>query len=246
MTDPNLLNRARGVLGLYRGAQGGEKQAARGALVRLLNTHNIYLDTLEAGLPHSQNPDDLEGWRPAQGWLAALGTDAQDEALQRLIDADDLSLPERRLVLERLSLSALVASRAAGWLSADPELEEAQLIQAGEALKPEDVAQDARPIAGAVQRLSLQGAWLLARPERRLKADTEVQAEFFAGLIEGQTTRRARIEREGGRFVVLTRLSVGELSRFRTAAAQHPGRLEREVLRAARALGRQLGGSKED
>lgn len=246
MTDPNLLNRARGVLGLYRGAQGGEKQAARGALVRLLNTHNIYLDTLEAGLPHSQNPDDLEGWRPAQGWLAALGTDAQDEALQRLIDADDLSLPERRLVLERLSLSALVASRAAGWLSADPELEEAQLIQAGEALKPEDVAQDARPIAGAVQRLSLQGAWLLTRPERRLKADTEVQAEFFAGLIEGQTTRRARIEREGGRFVVLTRLSVGELSRFRTAAAQHPGRLEREVLRAARALGRQLGGSKED
>ena len=241
MTDPNLLNRARGVLGLYKGAQGGEKQAARGALVRLLNTHNIYLDTLEAGLPHSQNPDDLEGWRPAQGWLAALGTDAQDEALERLIEAGDLSLPERRQVLERLSLSALVASRAAGWLSADPELEEQQIIQAGAGLKPEDVAQDARPIAGAVQQLSLQGAWLLARPERRLKAETEVQAEFFAGLIEGLTARRARIEGQAGSFSVLTRLSAGELSRFRTAAAQHPGRLERELLRAARALGKELG-----
>ena len=241
MTDPNLLNRARGVLGLYRGAQGGEKQAARGALLRLLNTHDIYLDALEAGLPHSQNPDDLEGWRPAQGWLAALGTGTQDRALERLIEAQDLSLPERRLVLERLSLSALVASRAAGWLSADPELEEQQIIQAGAALKPEDVAQDARPIAGAVQQLSLQGAWLLARPERRLKADTETQAEFYAGLVEGLTTRRARIEGTGSSFVVLARLSVGELSRFRTAAAQHGGRLEREVLRAARALGKELG-----
>ena len=243
MTDPNLLNRARGVLGLYRGAQGGEKQAARGALIRLLNTHTMYLDDLEAGLPHSQNPGDLEGWRPALGWLAALGTDAQDAALDELVEATDLTPAERRRVLEHLSLEALVASRAVGWLDADPELDEAQLLQAGRALKPEDIVQDARPIAEAVKQLSLQGAWLLARPERRLKADSELHAEFLAGLIEGLTTRRARTESNAGQFSVLARLSVGELSRFRTAAAQHSARLDRELLRAARALGKELGDS---
>ncbi|WP_407539781.1 hypothetical protein Q0M94_16655 [Deinococcus radiomollis] len=241
LPDPHLLSRARGVLNLYRGAQGGEKQAARGALTRLLSTHNLYMDALEPGLPHSQNPDDLEGWRPAQGWLAALGTDAQDAALEQLIEAEDLSLKERRQVLEQLSLPALVASRSTGWLSADPELEEAQLVQAGSVLKPEDIAQDSRPIAEAVQQLSLQGAWLLARPERRLKADSELHAEFLAGLIEGLTTRRARIESSAGAFAVLAHLSVGELSRFRTASAQNGARLERELLRAARALGKELG-----
>lgn len=240
LPDPKLLGRARGVLNLYRGAQGGERQAARGALTRLLSTHDLYMDTLEPGLPHSQNPDDLEDWRPAQGWLAALGTDVQDAALEQLIEAEDLSLPERRQVLEQLSLPALVASRAAGWLSADPELEETQLIQAGSALKPEDIAQDSRPIAEAVQQLSLQGAWLLARPERRLKADSELHAEFLAGLVEGLTARRARIESSAGSFAVLARLSVGELSRFRTASAQNGGRLERELLRAARQLGKDL------
>ncbi|WP_407568657.1 hypothetical protein [Deinococcus altitudinis] len=240
--DPQLLSRARGVLNLYRGAQGGEKQAARGALTRLLGTHTLFLDDLEAGLPHSQNPGDLEGWRPVQGWLAALGTDAQDAALEQLIEADDLSLPERRQVLEQLSVPALVASRSAGWLSADPELEETQLVQAGSALKPEDIAQDSRPLAEAVRQLSLQGAWSLARPERRLKADSELHAEFLAGLIEGLTTRRARIESSAGNFAVLARLSVGELSRFRTASAQNGARLERELLRAARGLGKELGG----
>ncbi len=241
MTDPNLLGRARGVLGLYRGAVGGEKQAARGALTRLLGTHNLYLDDLEAGLPHSQNPGDLENWRPALGWLAALGTDAQDTALAQLIEQGDLSPAERRRVLEQLSLEALVTSRAAGWQEADPELEEAQLVQAGRALRPEDIAQDTRPIAEAVKQLSLQGAWLLARPERRLKADSELHAEFLAGLVEGLTTRRARIEANAGQFSVLARLSVGELSRFRTAAAQHSARLNRELLRAARQLGKELG-----
>jgi len=241
MTDPNLLNRARGVLGLYRGAVGGEKQAARGALTRLLGTHALYLDDLEAGLPHSQNPDDLEGWRESQGWLAQLGSEQQDEALERLIEADDLSVPERRRVLGALSVGALVTSRSAGWLDADPELEESHLLQAGTALKPEDIAQDSRPIAEAVRQLTLQGAWLIARPERRLRADSETQAEFYAGLVEGLTQRRARIESEAGRSLVLTRLSVGELSRFRSAAAQHGPRLERELLRAARALGKQLG-----
>ncbi len=243
MTDPNLLNRARGVLNLYRGANGGEKQAARGALVRLLNAHTLYLDDLEAGLPHSQNPGDLEGWRPVLGWLAALGTDEQDAALADLVEQGDLTPAERRRVLEHLSLNALVASRAAGWREADPELEEAQLVQAGRALKPEDIAQDTRPIADAVRQLSLQGAWLLARPERRLRADSELHAEFLAGLIEGLTARRARIEAQAGNFSVITRLSVGELSRFRTASAQHSARLERELLRAARALGKELGGS---
>jgi hypothetical protein len=245
MTDSAVLNRARGVLNLYRGAEGGEKQAARGALARLLSTHSLHLNDLEAGLPHSQNPDDLANWRPALGWLAALGTEGQDQALEQLIEAGDLSVPERRQVLERLSLGTLVQSRAAGWLEADPELEEAQLVHAGSALRPEDIAQDARPIAEAVKQLSLQGAWLLARPERRLKADSELQAEFFAGLIEGMTTRRARVERQSSAFTVLTRLSAGELSRFRTAVAQHSGSLEREVLRAARQLGKRLGGGQE-
>lgn len=246
MTDPNLLGRARGVLNLYRGAVGGEKQAARGALVRLLSTHSLYLDELEAGLPHSQNPDELEGWRPAQGWLAALGTDTQDDALAQLIEAEDLTPAERRRVLEPLSLGALVSSRAAGWQDADPELEEAHVVQAGQNLNPEDIVQDARPIAEAVKQLTLQGAWLLARPERRLKAESELHAEFLAGLIEGLTSRRARIDAQAGNFSVLARLSVGELSHFRTAAAQHRARLDRELLRAARGLGKELGSHGQD
>ncbi|GGJ80707.1 hypothetical protein [Deinococcus aquiradiocola] len=250
MTDSNLLNRARGVLNLYRGASGGERQAARGALVRLLSTHGLTFRDLEPGLPPTRDPDDLEGWRPAHGWLAALGTDGQDDALLRLVDAEDLSVPERRQVLEALSVPALVASRAAGWLDADPELTEELLVQAGAALTPEDIVQDARPIAQAVQLRALQGAWLLARPERQIRAESEVHAEFLAGLLDGLGARRARIEVQGAqgagegapRFVVLARLSAGELSRFRTAAAQHGPRLEGELRRAARQLGRELGG----
>ncbi|WP_425146112.1 hypothetical protein [Deinococcus sp.] len=241
--DPALLSRARSVLNLYRGAAGGERVAARGALTRLLGTHALYLDDLEAGLPHSQNPDDLEGWRPALGWLAALGTGGQDAALAHLIEADDLSLPERRKVLEHLSIPALVGSRAAGWreTAGDPELEEAHLLQAGRALDAERTAQDTRPLAETVRQLALQDAWLLARPERRLKASSAEQAEFLAGVVEGLTGRRARIEETAGTFSVLARLGIGELSRFRSAAAQHESRLNAELLRAARRFGKDVG-----
>ena len=244
--DAALLRRGLGVLNLYRGAAGGERASARGALARLLTTHNLYLDELEPGLPHSQNPDDLEGWRPALGWLAGLGTAGQDAALAQLIEADDLSLGERRRVLEALSLPALVASRAAGWreTAGDAELDDAQLLQAGQALDPERVAQDGRSIAEAVRQFTLQDAWLLSRPERRLKASSAAHAEFLAGLAEGLTQRRARIvggEEAGGGFTVLMRLGMNELSRLRAAAAQHGARLDVELLRAARRFGKEVG-----
>ena len=148
-------------------------------------------------------------------------------------------------MLERLSLPTLVQSRAAGWreTAADPELEETHLLQAGRALDSERVAQDARPIAETVRQLSLQDAWLLARPERRVKASSAAHAEFLAGLIEGLTQRRARIEETAGSFTVLARLGIGELSRFRSAAAQHEARLDTELLRAARRFGKDVGGS---
>ena len=247
MAEGAALGRARGVLGLYRGAQGGERQAAAGALRRLLSVQGLYLDDLEAGLPHSQDPADLDGWRPTLALLARLGTDEQDEALERLIESDDLTPAERRLVLEHLSLPALVSARAAGWLqlAADPELDEATLVRAGEGLRPGEVEEDARPLAESVRQLSLQSAWLLARPERRLRAQSEAQAEFLAGVIEGLTGRRARLQpdpaaSEPGGYVVLARLSAGELSRARSASAQQAG-LERELLRAARQFGRRQG-----
>ncbi|MGI8747390.1 MAG: hypothetical protein ACR2J4_03415, partial [Deinococcus sp.] len=112
--------------------------------------------------------------------------------------------------------------------------------------RPAEVEEDTRPIAVSVRQLTLQSAWLLARPERRLKAQGEPQAEFLAGVIEGVSGRRARIEPDPaaggpGGFLLLARLSAGELSRVRSASAGGQAGLERELLRAARGFGRRQG-----
>ncbi|MFC4454630.1 hypothetical protein [Deinococcus sonorensis] len=244
MTEPNtdIRQKARRVLGLYRGAQGGERQAAAGALRRLLTQHDLYLDQLEPGLPHSQDPAALDNWRASLGLLAQLGTPDQEAALLQLIEAEDLTPPERARVLSRISVPLLVQSRAVGWAheSGDPDIDAALLTQAGRELDPAEIEHDVLPITQSIRRLALQHAWTLSRPERHVRASSRLDAEFIAGVVEGLTRRRPTVQ-DTPEHAVLARLSPGELSRLRTVMAQRLPQLEQQLSEAARRLGRSAG-----
>lgn len=251
MTDPEgrTLERARKLLALWRGAVGGEKAKAHNVLVNLLAERGLTLRDLDPSLPPVRDPDQLTDWREADAWLAALdGTPEQvAEAVGQLVDAEGLSEAERRQVLQKLDLGRLAESRADGWLHGqpDPEITPEHLIQAARALTDEQVARHpARSIAEATLQLALLGAARLARPERRLRADSELQAAFVAALCSARSGIPARsLPPEPGqdRWQVIAYLSPDELAGVRSLIVQGEQHLRQTLLAAARDLGARLG-----
>lgn len=253
MTQPDFhtIERARKLLGLWRGAVGGEKSKARGALMRVLEGTNLTLQDLEASLPPTRDPEDSLSVREADVLLLSLdGLHAErDAALTRLADLMGLSVSERERVLNFLDISRLVSSRAEGWAQtqADTEVTAEALMQAGRSLTENEVARaTGATLADSARNLSLLRAAQLVRPERTLKASGEYQAAFLAALcaaLSGVPTSSHGPDAEG-RYSVKAHLSVNELSQVRARLARETAGLRRELLRAARLHGREVGQQK--
>ncbi|AZI41610.1 hypothetical protein EHF33_01595 [Deinococcus psychrotolerans] len=253
MTQPDFrsIERARKLLALWRGAVGGEKSKARGALMRVLENSNLTLRDLEAGLPTTLDPEDSLSVREADTLLLALdGSPAErDAALTRLADLPGLSVAERERVLRFLDLGRLVASRADGWVQtqADAEITAEALTRAGQHLTESEVARSpGATLADSARDLGFLRAAQLVRPERSLKASGEYQAAFLASLcaaLSGIPASSHGPDSEG-RYSVTAHLSVNELSQVRARLAREEAGLRRELLRAARLYGREVGQQK--
>ncbi len=246
--DPRQLERARKLLGLWRGAAGGEKDKARGALVRVLETAGLYLSDLEVGLPHVRDPGAAPAGHEHNRYLAALADPAsRDEALQHLADAPDLTLSQRQQVLQYLDIGRLAASRAEGWALTQPdqEMTAEAITRAAAQLTEAEVARDQAPtLASSIQNLSLLRAAVLLRPERQLRAQDEFQAAFLLSLCAELSGIPARSEPRGDQFVVVAYLSANELSQVRARQARNSADLHRELLQAARQFGQRVGREK--
>ena len=249
--DDRTLERARKLLGLWRGAVGGEKSKARGALMRVLEGAGLTLRDLEPTLPASLDPEDSLSVREADALLAALdgSREERDTALTRLADLPGLSVNERERVLKFLDVSRLVASRAEGWAlsQSDSEITAEALTRAGRTLSESEVARaPGATLADAARNLSLVRAAQQVRPERNLKAASEYEAAFLAALCAALSGIPASVSGPDheGQFRVAAHLSVNELSQVRARLAREQSGLRRELLRAARLYGREVGEQK--
>ena len=249
--DASTVSRARKLLALWRGAVGGEKSKARGALMRVLEGAGLTLRDLEAGLPGSRDPEDSLSVREADTLLAALdGTAEQrDAALTRLADLPGLSVPERERVLRFLDISRLISSRAEGWIQgqSDAEISVQALSEAGRRLSEAEVARSpGATLAEAARDLGLLRAAQSVRPERNLKAAGEYEAAFLAALAAAISGIPASVNGPdtGGTYLVAAHLSVNELSQVRARLAREQSGLRRELLRSARLYGREVGQQK--
>ncbi|WP_293914298.1 hypothetical protein [Deinococcus sp.] len=251
MTASDPRDRARKLLGLWRGAVGGEKSKARGALIRTLEAAGLTLRDLEISLPASRDPEDSLTVREADSLIAALDGDAseRDAALSRLADLSGLNVPEREQVLRYLDIGRLVSSRAEGWVQgqSDAEISAQVLSQAGGQLSEAELARaPGDSLADAARDLALLRAALLVRPERTLKAEDEFEAAFIAALAAAISNVPASTHGPdaGGQYRVSAHLSADELSRVRARLAREASGLRRELLRAARIYGREMGQQK--
>ena len=243
MTDPATkdqatVEKARRLLNLYLGAQGGERDKAAGALRALLQRQDLTLFDLDPGYPVTQDPAQLQDWRASQGWLARLNGPDQDAALNALVDASDLTPEERRRVLDGLSILALVNTRAPGWAVGTDDLTPEDLTRAAGRLREAEVlAEPAPSLSEAVRTLVTRTAWQDTHPSRSLRAENRQDAAFVAGVIEGVTGRSATYSDTAAEAP----LSADQLSRVRAIVHQGRAAVTAELEREARRLGARLG-----
>jgi hypothetical protein len=214
-------------------AETPEGQAAGRQLTRMLEESNSTLRALDASFPDHRELAAMLTWRESLGWLAALEGDGKDAALEKLVDASDLSSDERRQVLTHLSLPALAASRVHGW-SHMGGLEANSFIATLNLLREEDVlTSSAVTIAEALKDVAWRHAWAHEHPWRELKASDVTQAYFLLGLVRGIASRDGQMVHDDAGFRVRAQLSAQELSKLRSLQATHSPELPDKLNKAA-------------
>ena len=249
MTDAlraSAIEKGQKLIGLYRRGVGGERANAGRLLHAHLRAHDLTLFDLDGSLPVTQDVAALEGWRESAALLAsvlggALPQDAQDEALTRLVDADDLTDAEVARLLPLVDLETLIDVRADGWAyaagSADGEAEQADSYrQAGRRGQPADILAYPGSLAERLREATLRAHFVQTHPERLIRAAPGVPQRFLLGVLASVTGRPAVPDPEGAR----AHLDAGQLARVRALLANHAAQAEAIALDAAEAFGRTL------
>lgn len=244
MTDPPpdtpTLERGRKLIGLYRRGVGGERTNAGRLLLTHLRTHDLTLYDLDPSLPVTQEIAALDQWRESGAMIARLGApdiaqDERDDLLTRLVDADDLSDSEMHKLIGAVSLNRLLEARVDGWAHEHGgQPQDYRLATA--AVRPEALMAGTGSLARRLLAATLQAHHDLTHPERTIRADSPLQQQFLAGVIESLTGQPATLV-EGG---VRARLNVEQLARTRALLAQHSPQAEQIALQAALQFGRTL------
>ena len=245
MTDAlraSAIEKGQKLIGLYRWGVGGERANAGRLLHAHLRAHDLTLFDLDASLPVTQDVAALEGWRESAALLAsvlggALPQDARDEALTRLVDADDLKDAEVARLLPLVDLETLIDVRADGWAYAAGEAEQADSYrQAGRRVQPADLLAHSGSLAERLREATLRTHFVQTHPERLIRAAPGVPQRFLLGVLASVTGRPAVPAPEGAR----AHLDAGQLARVRALLANHAAQAEAIALDAAEAFGRTL------
>ncbi|OOV12482.1 hypothetical protein BXU09_16970 [Deinococcus sp. LM3] len=243
VTDPDLLPRARKLMGLYRGGVGGERGNAGRRLSALLREHDLTLFDLDPSLPVTQDLAALDSWRESAALLARLGTDAQDDALSALVDADDLTDPEMRRLLDAVNLHRLAEVRVDGWAALDG-VDPAALRQAAASITPADVLVAQGSLASRLRFAAARQLYFQTHPPRLIRTETPAQTAFVRGLIETLTGHPTLPPGpEGG---VRAHLSAPQLARVRALTATFLPEADRRAAQAAREYGEALARQERD
>lgn len=242
VTDPDLLVRARKLMGLYRGGVGGERGNAGRRLSALLREHDLTLFDLDPSLPVTQDVAALDRWRESAALLARLGTDAQDDALSVLVDADDLTDPEMRRLLDAVNLHRLAEVRVDGWAALDG-LDPAALRQAAAAITPDDVLAAQGSLAARLRFAAARQLYFQTHPPRLIRTATPIHTAFVRALIESLTGHPALPPDPAG---VRAHLSAPQLARVRALSATFLPEADRRAEQAAREYGEALARQERD
>lgn len=238
--------KGRKLMALYRRGVGGERVNAGRLLLAHLRAHDLTLFDLDGSLPVSQDLAELDRWRESAALLArvqssgqsgALSAEARDEALNRLVDAPDLTPPELARLLPLIDLETLIDVRADGWAygAGDAALA-GGYRRAGRQVQPAEVLAGSGSLADRLREATLRAHFRETHPERLIRAEPGVPQHFLLGVLEAVTGHAATPDPQGAR----AHLDAAQLARVRALLANHGAQAERVALDAAQAFGRTL------
>ncbi|MFC6592759.1 hypothetical protein ACFP81_12645 [Deinococcus lacus] len=237
MSERQTLGRGRKLIELYRRGVGGERDNAGRLLLAWLTQHDLTLYDLDPSLPVSRDLAALDEWRQSAAWLSQLGSEAHEEALLHLVDADDLTVPEMSRLLEAVDLDKLMSQRIDGWAHADAA-DLADYIQAARQLPPAaDWLGGSGSLASRLHAAVRLTAWRARHPARLLKTRSTLETRFVLGLVRGLGAPAGQLHPQG----VEAHLSVAQLARLRALLATHLPSAEAQAYQAAEQLGEELG-----
>ena len=233
-----VRSRALKLLQLARRGVGGERDNALRLLLAHLRTHDLTLFDIDPGLPITQDVTALANLRESQLLMAHLGSASQDEALDQLVDATDLTSAELTRVLDVMDPVVLARVRAPGWAHLDGVSDEAYLNVAGR-LTPATLQAYTGSIAQRAHAAVRSLHWQTQYPLRTLRVQGDLEQALVAGMLSGLGAVRVQITSEG----VQAHLDAQQLAGARTMMANQLPALRREALDAARQLGERAGRS---
>ncbi|GGN46449.1 hypothetical protein [Deinococcus daejeonensis] len=232
--DHPARTRALKLLQLARRGVGGERANATRLLLTHLQANDMTLFDIDPGLPVTQDLSVLDSLREAQLELAKLGTDRQDEALDRLVDDPTLTPAEIERVLSVMDLHILARHRTEAWAHLDG-VEERQYAAAVDRLDPRDLQAFAGSVAQRAHAAVRQAHWRATYPLRTLRVQGEVDQALVAGILSGLGAIGIRILPDG----VEAHLNGDQLARARSMMVHDLPGLRRQATEALRGLGEQ-------
>lgn len=232
--DDPRRTRALKLLQLARRGVGGERTNATRLLLTHLQTNDMTLFDIDPGLPVTQDLSVLDSLREAQLELAKLGTDRQDEALERLVDDPALTPAEIERVLSVMDLQVLARHRSEAWAHLDG-VEDRHYAAAVDCLDPKDLTAFPGSVAQRAHAAVRQAYWRTAYPLRTLRVQGEVDQALVAGLLTGLGGIGVRILADG----VQAHLDGDQLARARSMMVHDLAGLRRQAADALHVLGEQ-------
>lgn len=226
--------RALKLLQLARRGIGGERTNATRLLLTHLQANDMTLFDIDPGLPVTQDLSVLNSLRDAQLELAKLGTDRQDEALDRLVDDPSLTPAEIERVLSVMDLHILARHRTQAWAHMD-DVEERLYEAVVDRLDPRDLQAFPGSVAERAHAALRQAYWRATYPLRTLRVQGEMDQALVAGLLTGLGGIGVRILADG----VEAHLNGDQLARARSMMVHDLVALRRQAADALRVLGEQ-------
>ncbi|GGS03698.1 hypothetical protein [Deinococcus sedimenti] len=232
--DQPARTRALKLLQLARRGVGGERTNATRLLLTHLQANDMTLFDIDPGLPVTQDLSVLDSLREAQLELAKLGTDRQDEALERLVDDPTLTPAEIERVLGVMDLQILARHRSEAWAHLDG-VDSGRYAALVDRLNPKALSAFGGSVAQRVHMALREAYWRAAYPLRTLRVQGEVDQALVAGLLTGLGGIGIRVLADG----VEAHLDGDQLARARSMMVQDLPALRRTATDALRALGEQ-------
>lgn len=198
---------------------GGEQSNSAKLLKALLERSGSLLSDIKPGWPENSDPATLIGWRESLTWLAQLEGPARQEAVQQLVDAEDLSQDEMRRLMLATDLESLVQARWRGWRTPSGEVQEREWATAAGSLENSQILQQRGSLVQRIERAAALQIWEQRHPTRRIRTGDRLLSEYAAGLAEGLGGEVVEVSEAE----ISAKLDASQLARLRATLSNEGG-----------------------